>query len=75
MLFSVLAVVRGRPENTFMLFWIKSHQDHFFQLEMATKKGKKSATEKSSQHHGMFSLWYWHVESLANDKEWPFECI
>ena len=32
MLFSVLAVVRGWPENTFMLF--KKHLDHFFQLEI-----------------------------------------
>ena len=31
MLFSVSVVVVGRPENTFMLFWIKKHLDHFFQ--------------------------------------------
>ena len=42
MLFSVFSVVGGRPENTFMLFWIKKHLDHFFQLEITTKKGKKS---------------------------------
>ena len=46
MLFSVLAVVGGRPENTFMLFWIKKHLDHFFQLEITTKKGKKRFSPK-----------------------------
>ena len=40
MLFSVLAVIGGWPENTFMLLWIKKHLDHFFfQLEITTKKG------------------------------------
>ena len=45
MLFSVLAVVGGRPENTFMLFWIKNKQTNkqktpgpFFD----NKKGQKS---------------------------------
>ena len=32
MLFSVWAVVGGRPENTIMLFWIKKKQDHFLYL-------------------------------------------
>ena len=39
MLFSVLAVIGGWPENTFMLLCIKKHLDHFFQLEITTKKG------------------------------------
>ena len=46
MLFSVLAVVGGRPENTFLLFWIKKRLDHFFQLEITTKKGKKKFSPK-----------------------------
>ena len=29
-----------------MLFWIKKHQDHFFQLEITTIKGKKSFPPK-----------------------------
>ena len=40
-MFSVLAVVGGWPENAFMLFWIEKHLDHFSQLEITTKKGKK----------------------------------
>ena len=39
MLFSVLAVIGGWPENTFMLLWIRKHLDHFFQLEITTKNG------------------------------------
>ena len=47
MLFSVLAVVGGRPENTFMLFWIeKTPGPFFFQLEITTKKGKKKFSPK-----------------------------
>ena len=41
MLFTVWAVVGGWPENTFILFSIKKHLDHFCQLEINTKKGKK----------------------------------
>ena len=40
MLFSVLTVVGGRTENTFMHFWIKKQLDHLYQLEIITKKGK-----------------------------------
>ena len=39
MLFSVLAVIGGWPENTFMILCIKKHLDHFFHLEITTKKG------------------------------------
>ena len=49
MLFSVLAVVRGWPENTFMLF--KKHLDHFFQLEITTKKGMKRV------YPGILEVW------------------
>ena len=41
MLFSVFAVVGGPPENTFMLFWIKKHLDHFCQLEITNKKKRE----------------------------------
>ena len=45
MLFSVFSVVGDRPENTFMLFWIKKHMDHFCQLEITTKKQEKKVKQ------------------------------
>ena len=45
------------PENTFMLLWIKKHLDHFSQLEITTKKGKKKGftLEFSFKEYGPLS--------------------
>ena len=46
MLFSVLAVIGGWPENTFMLLCIKKTSGPFFQPEKTTKKGKKKFSSR-----------------------------
>ena len=41
MLFSVLAVVGGSARKHIYAFLDKKHLDHFFQVEITTKKGKR----------------------------------